>query len=56
MFKSQASSKCQSDVFLFIFSASPHHVFPQGQSISSEKKKTLPHYMANFRHQKNMFG
>lgn len=48
--------KCQYEIFLLISSVSPHHVVPQGWGISSEKRKPLPHYAANFRNQEKMFG
>lgn len=48
--------KCQCEIFLLISSVSPHHAVPQGWGISSEKRKPLPHYAANFRHQEKMFG
>lgn len=48
--------KCQCEIFLLILSVSPHHAVPQGWGISSEKRKPLPHYAANFRHQEKMFG
>lgn len=48
--------KCQHEMFLLIWSVSPHHVVPLGWGISSEKRKPLPHYAANFRHQEKMFG
>lgn len=48
--------KCQHEMFLLIWSVSPHHVVPPGRGISSEKRKPLPHYAANFRHQEKMFG
>lgn len=48
--------KCQHEMFLLNLSVSPHHVVPLGQGISSEKRKPLPHYAANFRHQEKMFA
>lgn len=48
--------KCWCEIFLLILSVSPHHAVPQGWGISSEKRKPLPHYAANFRHQEKMFG
>lgn len=42
--------------FLLILSVSPHRVLPLGRGISWEKRKPLPHYAANFRHQEKMFG
>lgn len=56
MFSPGWGLKCQCEIFLLISSVSPHHAVPQGQGISSEKRKPLPHYAANFRHQEKMFG
>lgn len=42
--------------FLLILSVSPHRLVPLGRRISSAKRKPLPHYAANFRHQEKMFG
>lgn len=41
---------------LLILSVSPHRLVPLGRRISSAKRKPLPHYAANFRHQEKMFG
>lgn len=39
-----------------ISTASPSHALPQEWGISFEKRKPLPHYVANFSHQEKMFG
>lgn len=48
--------KCQQEICLLILSVSPHPAVPKERSISSEKRKPLPHYVAYFRHQEEMFG
>lgn len=48
--------KCWCEIFLLILSVSPDHAVPLGWGISTEKRKPLPHYAANFRHQEKMFG
>lgn len=48
--------KCQQEMFLLNPSVSPHHAVPLGRGISSEKRKPLPHYAANFRHKEKMFA
>lgn len=55
MFRPRAVS-VSARFLLLILSVSPHRLIPLGRRISSAKRKPLPHYAANFRHQEKMFG